>query len=355
MLDRRGFIAACAALACAPALTRAGGVKPPRLAAAWQGEYGYQVGILQADAGNLRVTAALDVPTRAHALYQEPGGTLLAIARRPGDWLLRWDAQGNPLAWHWIEPRRAFTGHVVSDGDMLYVTETDLDSGAGLIGVRDAKTLEKRAEWLTHGIDPHQLVWDARHPGALIVANGGVPTRPETGRAKVDLDRMDSSLVRIDVATGEMLGQWRLDDRRLSLRHLAWNGDLLGIALQAEHDAAYDKTAAPVLALFDGDTLRPVAAPQPLAGYGGDIVATRAPVCSGFAVSCPRAQGIALFAADAGWQGWMPLDEACALAAAPNQVWVGGRLQMLALNAAKPSKRWGMPEMRLDNHWITLA
>jgi hypothetical protein len=49
----------------------------------------------------------------------------------------------------------------------LYITETDLDSGAGLIGVRDAKTLEKLAEWPTHGIDPHQLVWDAGHPGGL--------------------------------------------------------------------------------------------------------------------------------------------------------------------------------------------
>ena len=356
MLDRRTFLAACAALACSPALARAtvnntSGKVTQRLAAAWQGEHGYQVGILQADADGLSLMAALDVPTRAHALYQESDGTLLAIARRPGDWLLRWDQTGKPQAWCWIEPRRAFTGHVVSDGNTLYIAETDLDTGAGLIGVRDAKTLEKRAEWPTLGIDPHQLLWDARQPGALIVANGGVPTRPETGRAKVDLDRMDSSLVRIDAASGEMLGQWRLADRRLSLRHLAWNAELLGIALQAEHEHAADKAAAPVLALFDGDRLRPVTAPQPLAGYGGDV----APVGNGFAVSCPRAQGVALFAADASWLGWMPLAEACALAATSDQVWAGGRLQMQALKAATLTGRWAIPEIRLDNHWVPLA
>ena len=355
MLDRRAFLAACAALVCAPALSRAGGVELPRLAAAWQGKNGYQVGILKPTQDSLVVTAAIDVPTRAHALYQEPGGTLLAIARRPGDWLLRWDADGKPLAWRWIEPRRAFTGHVVSDAKWLYIAETDLDTGAGLIGVRDAVTLEKRAEWPTHGIDPHQLVWDARHPGALIVANGGVPTRSETGRAKVDLARMDSSLVRLDAATGELLGQWRLADRRLSLRHLAWNGGKLGIALQAEHDAASDKTVAPVLALFDGNTLRPVTVSQPLAGYGGDVAPIQTPVGSGFAVSCPRAQGVALFAADASWQGWMPLAEACALADGSDQVWVGGRLQTLALQAATPGNRLANPGIRLDNHWIALA
>lgn len=354
MLPRRDFLTAIAALCCAPALARAtGGTPVARLAAAWQAENGYQVGILAADRLVMRVETAIDVPTRAHALLREPGGTLLAIARRPGDWLLRWDQTGKPLAWRWIEPRRVFTGHVISDGKRLYITETDLDSGAGLIGVRDAKTLEKLAEWPTHGIDPHQLVRDAA--GNILVANGGVPTRPESGRAKVDLDRMDSSLVRLDAATGEMLGQWRLRDRRLSLRHLAWNGARLGIALQAEHDNAAEKAAAPVLAMFDGAELHAVAAPQALAGYGGDIVATRASAGDGFAVSCPRAQGIALFAADGVWQGLIPLPEACALAGAADQVWAGGRFQAMALQPAIPASPASIDGIRLDNHWIRLA
>jgi hypothetical protein len=182
------------------------------------------VGILGiSDEVTLAIETVLEVPTRAHGLLREASGSLLAVARRPGDWLLRWSAEGRPLAWRWIEPGRAFAGHVIisEDGRTLYTTEIDLDSGTGLIGVRDAGSLEKRAEWPTGGLDPHMLTRDATRPGALIIANGGVPTQPETGRAKRELHRMDSSLVRLDARTGALLGQWRLADQRLSLRHLA--------------------------------------------------------------------------------------------------------------------------------------
>ncbi len=347
MPDRRQFLSGLAALLGAPAWGRAettGGL----LAASWQTGDGYQVGILEAGEG-LITRAALDVPTRAHALLREPGGTLLAVARRPGDWLLRWDRQGHPLAWRWIEPRRAFTGHVLSDGQFLYACETDLDSGAGLIGVRDAKTLEKRAEWPTHGCDPHQLSWDPG--GQLLVANGGVPTRPETGRQKRELERMDSSLVRLAIGDGALLGQWRLDDPRLSLRHMAWSTrqEHLGIALQSEHDDPAARAAAPVLAVFDGNHLQAAPAPLALAGYGGDVVA----LDGGFAVSCPRADGVALFTAAGDWRGLLPLAEACALAAAPDRLWVGGRQQALALGPG--AARAPIPDIRLDNHWISLA
>jgi hypothetical protein len=125
------------------------------------------------------VSAALDVPTRAHGVWAEAGGTLLAVARRPGDWLLRWrpDAAqgGKAIAWGWIEPDRAFNGHVIAspDGKRLYTTETNLETGQGLIGLRDAATLEKTGEWPTHGMDPHELLLDA--DGSLVVANGGIP------------------------------------------------------------------------------------------------------------------------------------------------------------------------------------
>jgi uncharacterized protein len=350
MTSRRAFLGGCAALFAAPwARAMAPG---SRLAAAWQASHGYQVGILEPGT-DLGIRAAIDVPTRAHALLQEPDGTLLALARRPGDWLLRWNADGRALTWRWIEPRRAFTGHVISDGRHLYTCETDLDSGAGLIGVRDAASLEKLAEWPTHGSDPHQLVWDAR--SHILVANGGVSTQPETGRQKRDLGRMDSSLVRLTIASGERIGQWRLDDRRLSLRHLAWNakGDTLGIALQAEHDDPESKDRAPVLALFDGDTLRPAATPRSLAGYGGDVAVTS----HGFAVSCPRAQGIALFTPEGAWRGFIPLAEACALTTASDRLWAGGRSRVLALNAriAQPEADAPIPDIRLDNHWVILT
>ena len=40
--------------------------------------------------------------------------------------------------------------------------------------------------------------------------------------------------MRLDATMGRLMGQWRLQDPRLSLRHLAWgpDGKTLGIALQ---------------------------------------------------------------------------------------------------------------------------
>lgn len=343
------------------------------LAACWERVGAFQVGLLTTAGGtadpSLQALAALNVPTRAHGLVVEAGGSVLVVARRPGDWLLRWYPDGRPPQWQWIEAQRALNGHAVvsADGRTIYTTETDLDTGAGCIGVRDARTLVKRDEWPTHGIDAHQLVWDRAQPHRLIVAHGGVITAPETGRAKLSLSRMDSSLVRLDARTGRLDAQWRLEDPRLSLRHLAWSGDAsttLGIAMQAEHDDADARAVAPVLALFDGDRLQTAPSPQrqtppssqTLAGYGGDIAAHG----DGFFVSCPRAGGLAHYSTSGRWRGFMPLPEACALAVSADRLWTGGRPgaagYTLSAGGAEGSgaARVEVADLRLDNHWVAV-
>ena len=361
---RRHWLARVAALGLAaaarPALARP--AADLRLAAAWETEAGaYQVGVLHRQASRLAVQAALTVPTRAHGLWVEAGGaTLLAAARRPGDWLVRLRiADGQALAWHWMEEGRAFNGHVIAsaDGRWLYTTETDLENAEGLIGVRDAATLEKIDEWRTHGMDPHELLLDA--DGTLLVANGGIPTLPETGRLKIGLHRMDASLARLDTHDGQLRGQWRVADRRLSLRHIAWGRAdgrrVLGIALQAEHEDPAARAAAPLFARFDGQALQVFGGARPLAGYAGDIgfAAGR------FALSCPRAQGVALWHADGRWAGFVPLAEACALApdAQAARLWAGGAGAALSLadeSAATPAPL-PVQGLRLDNHWVMLG
>jgi hypothetical protein len=65
---------------------------------------------------------------------------------------------------------------VSGHGDVIYTTETDSKTGRGRIGVRDARSLKKLAEWDSHGLEPHQLLLD--DTGHLMIANGGIPRTP---------------------------------------------------------------------------------------------------------------------------------------------------------------------------------
>lgn len=338
-----------------PLIASAGRRNAVRLAAAWQTGERYQIGWLSPspDGLALHVLAAIDVPTRAHGLFIDDQGRLLAVARRPGDWLLRW-TPNQPPQWHWMQPGRTFNGHVIAsaDGRLLFTTETDLENDSGMLAVRDAHSLALLQAWPTHGRDPHQLVLDRFARGRVIVANGGIETRPETGRVKHGLNRMDSSLVRLDFRSGRLEGQWRLEDSRLSLRHLAWSGDYLGIALQAEHDDAARRAAAPVLAVFDGSNLSASSSNGLLAGYGGDI----AGIDGGFEVGCPRAGGVARFDHRGVLRAITPIAEACALAGdGDGGTWVGGHPQAAYQAAGDTAKHARLPELRLDNHWVAAA
>lgn len=347
------------------------------LAAAWRGNAGVPgdfVGLLRVDwdAGLVQVKSAVSVPSRAHGLLAESDGGFLAVASRPGKWLVRCDAGGQAVQWHQMESEsegRTLEGHFCAsaDGQWIYTVETNPLSGQGWVAVRDRRTLRKVAQWRSHGAEPHQLLLD--RSGALVVANGGI-FRAD-GDKKRDLHLMDSSLVRLNPVSGERLGQWRLKDSRLGLRHLAWSQPvsasnaegqdkpLLGIALQNEHDDLTLRRSAPVLAVWDGEKLStPTLAPSG-GGYAGDIVAGPD---GGFLLSCQRA-GIALQ-----WSPKAPAD----LVAIANLQEVGALANWgsakqphgVLLGAAKGLGRWhpattpgflSWPSaMAVDNHWVVV-
>ncbi|MBA4194808.1 MAG: DUF1513 domain-containing protein [Comamonadaceae bacterium] len=371
-LQRREILALLAAFGAAPVWA----AKPRRatLLGAWQIKDEQHIGLLSVGDTQWSVQRSLMVPRRAHGLWAEAGGSVLAVARRPGDWLLRWQPRTGTTQWHWIDGDRRFNGHVIasSDGTTLWTTETDLDTAQGRLGMRDAASLEKTGEWSTHGMDPHQLlalpqpVGDLP-AGTLMVANGGIPTLPETGRSKRELGRMDSSLVALHPGSGALLGQWRLRDPHLSIRHLAWDttSRTLGVALQAEHPDKAAQAAAPVCAVWNGDSLRAAQDQPVLAGYGGDICALPGGGGGGFAVSCPRADRLALFSAQGVWQGAIAHAEACALAADRTHWWLAssrggaGLLHGSRSDAASAHTRAlhhkQAHALQMDNHWMLLS
>lgn len=362
---RRRWLGALALGGLMPALAQATGSSPPALQmlAAWQIGEEHRIGLLGLGPGSTGVQRELTVPTRAHGLLVERDGSVLAMARRPGDWLVRWHPASGATQWRWIEDDRRFNGHVMAspDGQTLWTTETDLDSGLGRLAVRDARTLSKTGEFATQGMDPHELLVLPQRvgdvpAGSLLVANGGIASRPETGRAKRELERMDPSLVALDSGSGQVLGQWRLDDPRLSIRHLAWDpvSASVGIALQAEHDDVSAHQAAPVLAVWSGRHLRTASGQPALAGYGGDICARAG---GGFLVSCTRAHQVALFGGRGQWQRNVALEGACALGEVAGNWWAAGRSS--ALGGAGADRAGWSTELpvgcRLDNHWLAFV
>lgn len=371
-MNRRHMLLALLGMAALPKLSlAASAIQQATLGAAWRGPNKndpYFAGALRADWGRKKIDVAyaVSLPTRPHGLLPEPDGGLLVVGARPGGWMLRCDVDGKIVQQLDMAEESAsvrLNGHAVvsANGNLLYTTETNLTTGQGKIGVRDLKTLKKVAEWETHGIDPHQLLLD--HQGNLIVANGGVPRTPAD--KKYDLHRMDPSLVRIDQRNGQLLRQWRLDDPRLSLRHLAWSHTpvdadaYLGIAIQAEHDDAGKRSSAPILAVLDGDELSVPTRANDGFGYAGDITAA---YNGGFALSSNQA-GLA--------QLWHPatpdklthiveLEEAYALAGWNGPGKGGGVLVATGLGLVRwhPTAKaallpWPKP-MALDNHWVLL-
>ncbi len=356
---RRRWLGALALGACLPGVAMAAPASATRLLAAWQSDKEQCIGLIDLDSRGARVIQQLAVPTRAHGVFVEASGSVLAIARRPGDWLVRWHPQNGTTQWQWIEDDHRFNGHVMvsPDRQIVWSTETDRDSGQGCIAVRDVRTLARTGAFAAHGMDPHEMLVLPKRvgevpAGSLLVANGGIPTQPETGRAKRDLDRMDASLVALDCNTGQVLGQWRVNDARLSIRHLAWDpvSACVGIALQAEHDGEVDRHAAPVLAVWNGHGLQTSNEQPGLAGYGGDICARPG---GGFMVSCTRAHQVASFDARGVWQSSLTLTDACALSNTTSGWWAAGRLiAQRGIGASLTGSSTELPQgLRFDNHW----
>ncbi|NRF70979.1 DUF1513 domain-containing protein [Aquincola sp. S2] len=375
-LRRRDLLPLASLALAGPWLDAAAAAESPppaiRLAAGWRseaaaGEAADRVGIIEVDWAKeqVRLLADLPAPGRVHGVVALPDGGFVAVATRPGHWLLRCDAEGRVVARVITGqefPGRTFNGHVTlsHDGQWLFTTETSSPTGMSWVSVRDVRNLHRIHQFLSAGFDAHQCLLD--DDGNVFIANGGI-LRAEDGR-KIDLDRMRPSLAHIDPDSTEVLGQWRLQDQRLSIRHLAWSQQadgkrVLGVGLQAEHDDPSRRREAPVLALWRGAELSMPSADAQAAGYVGDIAL--GPM-GGFILSGQKAaRGL--------W--WHPraartmtkvaeLIEACALASLPLDgvpaVLIGSARGIAFWHPTRKPRMLAWPKPMLpDNHWALLA
>jgi hypothetical protein len=87
--------------------------------------------------------------------------------------------------------------------------------------------------------------------------------------------------------------------------------------------------------------------------FRSDIAAT----ADGLAVSCPRVNGVALYAPDGRSRGVAPLPNACALAVVDGVCWAAGQTEAMALHSAAGRDRRRLQHtapLRLDNHWVAV-
>ncbi len=228
LIDRRCFLAAAGSLFAASlgsrqafALERADAV----FATAYQRRSGqYGVAVLT-EAGEL--VHALDLPDRGHDVTFDPvSRRSVVFARQPGTFMTVFDHGGKqpPITIASVEGRH-FYGHgcFSPDGALLYATENDFDAAEGMIGIYDARDDFRRVgEFKTHGVGPHEmlLMGDGR---TFAVANGGIETHPDFGRAKLNIATMEPPLVFIDRVSGTLLSHHTLPAalHQLSIRHMA--------------------------------------------------------------------------------------------------------------------------------------
>ena len=271
--------------------------------------------------------AALDVkghivwqrtmPARGHTLELSPDGALCAIIdRKPGASITFCGSEGGALLNRIAAPEGYhFDGHAVfnSAGTLLYATESADADQAGRIAVFDIADGSRIAEFSTHGIEPHELIWSERDR-SLAVGNGGI-----RDRSAMEAE-IESCLVLLDVSDGTLLVKHELgpDLVSLSIRHLARSAAGEIVFAMQDQDAATDWR--PMVGLLGPDGALafldlPLDELMRLRGYCGSAAIDRSGTLA--AATSPHG-GIAAFwhLPDRRYLGSVELRDGCGIAAA---------------------------------------
>jgi hypothetical protein len=153
----------------------------------------------------------------AHGFSVDPRRPHVAAVfekRGPGGALVDLDAGAALRA---IAPSegRAFYGHGVhaAAGDVVYVVETTLATGAGVMTVRDADTFQLVEELPTFGDKPHDCVL-VDGGKTLVVTNGGAPLGSQGAEHAPCVSY-------VDVATRKLLDRVTFPDAKINAGHIA--------------------------------------------------------------------------------------------------------------------------------------
>ncbi|EFG2885926.1 DUF1513 domain-containing protein, partial [Escherichia coli] len=151
----------------------------------------------------------IDLPERGHDISFDPvSKRSVVFARQPGSFMIVFDHTGmaKPLTIPSISGRHYYGhGAFSRDGALLYVTENDFENAAGVVGVYDATDgFRRTGEFPTYGVGPHELLL-LEDGQTLAIANGGIETHPDFGRAELNLATMRPNFVFVDSRSGALI------------------------------------------------------------------------------------------------------------------------------------------------------
>lgn len=302
LLDRRRFLrnaGAGFALSLLPRGAEALARSEAVFAAAYQRrDGGYGVAVLSE---RRELIHALPLPDRGHDVTFDPGtGRSVVFARQPGTFMTVFDHTGRsgPITIASVEGRH-FYGHGVfsPDGSLLYATENDFDAAAGVVGVYDARNgFARVGEFATRGVGPHEMVLlgDGR---TLAIANGGIETHPDFGRAKLNIATMKPSFVFVDRLSGDLIEKHELPPalHQLSIRHMDTDADGT-VWFGCQHEGPASERPPLVGMARRGEELLMLDMPEKdlsgLRNYVGSVAANRE--AGMIAVSSPQGNSLAI-------------------------------------------------------------
>jgi hypothetical protein len=321
--------------------------------ARFNGEY-----VLAHTEGKSAMEAETNLPFRGHGLVLDPRNSnrALIMARRPGTEAILVDLPSGKILRTWqSEEDRHFYGHACfsADGKAVFTTENDIDTGDGIISVRDASDFSVLDEYPSYGIGPHELLM-MPDGHTLVVANGGIKTFPETGRVKLNRGKIASSLAYIDSRSGKLADSFAVPLPHLSLRHLAItpDGQVAG-AMQYEGE---EEAGQPLLLFHRGESsLQIAAAPQQvwdrMENYAASIAYDARNQC--FALTCPKGDAITVWKADRRYQGAITFPKASGVTFADGKGYASNELGQICefdASALKASLYADKTGLEWDNH-----
>lgn len=313
--------------------------------------------------GNGDILLNIPLPGRGHGIISSPTKEqAIVFARRPGTYAYSVDLTSGEIA-HEITATagRHFYGHgaISTNGKHLYTSENDIEGGTGIIGVRDSENgYALIAAYPSGGIGPHEigLMPDGE---TLAIANGGILTKPELGRAKLNLDTMVPSLALMNRHTGNIQTNIQLapEHHQLSIRHMSISPAGLALALQYEGPKSHHM---PLLARFDGSSLKLIDMPQPLAramrNYAGSI--THDPSGQIIALACPRGNLISFWDANTfSALGTQSIRDVCGIAPGnhPGEFLITGGTEMRSTSPFSLQPAMAFANTQWDNHLTRIA